>query len=75
MVAARVCSCLGHLHVRDCGCVTDDVARRACITGPRTMEQFDESLRALEIELSDETLKRIDEIFPGYKHSPEGYSW
>ena len=47
----------------------------APITGPRTMEQFDESLRALEIELSDETLKRIDEIFPGYKPSPEGYAW
>ncbi len=47
----------------------------APIIGPRTMEQLEGALRAPEIELSDETLKRIDEIFPGYKPSPEGYSW
>ncbi len=47
----------------------------APIIGPRTMEQLEGALRATEIELSDETLKQIDEIFPGYKASPEGYSW
>ena len=47
----------------------------APIIGPRTMEQLDGSLRALEIELSDETLKKLDEIFPGHKPSPEGYAW
>ena len=47
----------------------------APIIGPRTMEQLEGALRAPEIELSDETLKQIDEIFPGYKASPEGYSW
>jgi len=47
----------------------------APIIGPRTIEQFDESLRALEIKLSEETLKKIDEIFPGYKTSPEHYAW
>ena len=47
----------------------------APIIGPRTMEQLEGALRAPEIELSDETLKQIDEIFPGYKPSPEGYSW
>ena len=47
----------------------------APIIGPRTIEQLDESLRALEIELSPETLKKLDEIFPGYKPSPEGYAW
>jgi aryl-alcohol dehydrogenase-like predicted oxidoreductase len=47
----------------------------APIIGPRTLEQLDGSLRALEIQLSEETLKQIDEIFPGFKPSPEGYAW
>jgi aryl-alcohol dehydrogenase-like predicted oxidoreductase len=47
----------------------------APIIGPRTMQQLDGSLRALEIKLSDETLKKLDEIFPGYKPAPEGYAW
>ncbi|MGV3614407.1 MAG: aldo/keto reductase [Fimbriimonas sp.] len=47
----------------------------APIIGPRTVEQLDGSLRALEIELSEETLKRLDEIFPGHKPAPEDYAW
>jgi aryl-alcohol dehydrogenase-like predicted oxidoreductase len=47
----------------------------APIIGPRTIEQLDGSLRALEINLSEETLKKLDEIFPGHKPSPEGYAW
>jgi aryl-alcohol dehydrogenase-like predicted oxidoreductase len=47
----------------------------APIIGPRTLEQLDGSLRALEIELSQDTLKKLDEIFPGFKPSPEGYAW
>jgi aryl-alcohol dehydrogenase-like predicted oxidoreductase len=47
----------------------------APIIGPRTMEQLDGSLRATEIQLSDETMKQLDEIFPGFKPSPEGYAW
>jgi aryl-alcohol dehydrogenase-like predicted oxidoreductase len=47
----------------------------APIIGPRTMEQLDGSLRALEVKLDEDALKKIDEIFPGYKPSPEGYAW
>ncbi len=47
----------------------------APIIGPRTTSQLDESLRALEIKLSSETLAKLDEIFPGYKTSPEHYAW
>ena len=47
----------------------------APIIGPRTMEQLDGSLRALEIKLSEETLKKLDEIFPGRKTAPEEYAW
>ncbi|HEX8551081.1 MAG TPA: aldo/keto reductase [Abditibacteriaceae bacterium] len=47
----------------------------APIIGPRTLEQLDGSLRATEIKLEDATLKKLDEIFPGHKPSPEGYAW
>ena len=47
----------------------------APIIGPRTMEQLDGTLRALEIELSDKTLAQLDEIFPGHKTAPEDYAW
>jgi aryl-alcohol dehydrogenase-like predicted oxidoreductase len=47
----------------------------APIIGPRTLEQLDGSLRALEIELGEETMAKLDEIFPGFKPAPEGYAW
>ena len=47
----------------------------APIIGPRTSEQLDGSLRALEIDLGDKTLARLDEIFPGHKPAPEDYAW
>ncbi len=48
----------------------------APIIGPRTMEQLDGSLRALEIALSDEVLARLDTIFPGPGGpAPEAYAW
>ncbi len=45
------------------------------IIGPRTKDQLDGSLRALEIKISEETNKKIDEIFPGHKTAPEDYAW
>jgi aryl-alcohol dehydrogenase-like predicted oxidoreductase len=50
----------------------------APIIGPRTLEQLDGSLRALEIRLSEETLKQLDEIFPPVGKggpAPEAYAW
>lgn len=47
----------------------------APIIGPRTLEQLEGSLRALEIQLSEETNAKINEIFPGKKTSPEDYAW
>lgn len=48
----------------------------APIIGPRTVEQLDGSLRAPEIELSPETLSRLDELFPGPGGAaPEAYAW
>ncbi len=48
----------------------------APIIGPRTAEQLDGALRAVEITLSDETLHKLDEIFPGPGgRAPEAYAW
>jgi aryl-alcohol dehydrogenase-like predicted oxidoreductase len=48
----------------------------APIIGPRTADQLTGSLRALEIKLSDEQMKQLDEIFPGPGGTaPEAYAW
>ncbi len=48
----------------------------APIIGPRTLEQLNGAMRALEITLSRETLKKLDEIFPGPGGpAPEAYAW
>jgi aryl-alcohol dehydrogenase-like predicted oxidoreductase len=48
----------------------------APIIGPRTIEQLEGSLRALEIELSPDVLQRLDELFPGPGGpAPEAYAW
>jgi aryl-alcohol dehydrogenase-like predicted oxidoreductase len=45
------------------------------IIGPRTQGQLDNAQRALEVELDGDVLKRLDEIFPGFKTAPEHYAW
>ncbi|TQX84235.1 MULTISPECIES: aldo/keto reductase [Rhizobium] len=48
----------------------------APITGPRTVEQLTENLGALDVTLSQDTLDRLDEIWPGYGvGAPEAYAW
>src|SRR5690606_11307772 len=47
----------------------------APIIGPRTLEQLDGTMRTLEIELDDEALAKLDEIFPGRRTAPEDYAW
>jgi aryl-alcohol dehydrogenase-like predicted oxidoreductase len=48
----------------------------APIIGPRTLDQFTGSLRALEIKLDKATLKKLDEIWPGPGgEAPEAYAW
>jgi aryl-alcohol dehydrogenase-like predicted oxidoreductase len=48
----------------------------APIIGPRTLEQLTGGLRALEIELPEERLRRLDEIWPGPGGAaPEAYAW
>ncbi|MFC7617532.1 aldo/keto reductase [Actinokineospora soli] len=50
------------------------------IIGPRTADQLDGSLRALEIKLDDAALTQLDQLFPapgpnGAKPAPEAYAW
>jgi aryl-alcohol dehydrogenase-like predicted oxidoreductase len=48
----------------------------APIIGPRTEAQLDGALRALEIKLDGEAMKKLDEIFPGPGGAaPEAYAW
>jgi aryl-alcohol dehydrogenase-like predicted oxidoreductase len=47
----------------------------APIIGPRTVEQLQAALKALEVELRTEDLAELDEIFPGKSPAPEHYAW
>jgi aryl-alcohol dehydrogenase-like predicted oxidoreductase len=46
------------------------------IIGPRTIEQLEGSLRALELRLEENTLNKLDEIWPGPGGpAPEAFAW
>ncbi|MEV8558077.1 aldo/keto reductase [Streptomyces sp. NPDC051917] len=45
------------------------------IVGPRTAEQLESAVRASELELNEELLAGLDEIFPGTGPSPEAFAW
>ena len=47
----------------------------APIVGPRTQEQLDAAIRALDVRLDDAALKKLDVIFPGHRPAPEDYAW
>jgi aryl-alcohol dehydrogenase-like predicted oxidoreductase len=48
----------------------------APIVGPRTKAQLTGSLRSLEISLSDDITRRLDEIWPGPGgEAPQAYAW
>ena len=47
----------------------------APIIGPRTGDQLQAGIRALDVTLDAAALARLDEIFPGYRTAPEDYAW
>ena len=48
----------------------------APIIGPRTLDQLQGSLRAVELKLDEGSLAKLDEIFPGPGGpAPEAYAW
>ncbi|HSL10330.1 MAG TPA: aldo/keto reductase [Actinomycetota bacterium] len=48
----------------------------APLIGPRTEDQLLGSMRALDVRMSDDVLRKLDEIFPGPGGpAPEAYAW
>ena len=48
----------------------------APIVGPRTVEQLKDNIKALDLKLNEDTLKKLDEIWPGPgNQAPEAYAW
>ncbi|MDZ7836268.1 MAG: aldo/keto reductase [Alkalibacterium sp.] len=48
----------------------------APIIGPKTMDQLEQALKALEIDLTEDVMKELDRIFPGPGgQAPEAYAW
>jgi aryl-alcohol dehydrogenase-like predicted oxidoreductase len=47
----------------------------APIVGPRTVDQLKQNLRAVDVTLSAETLKQLNEIWPGPGEAPQAYAW
>lgn len=46
------------------------------IIGPRTMAQLESAVRATEVTLDEETLTKLDELFPGPGgRAPNAYAW
>ena len=46
------------------------------IVGPRTLKQLEENVSSIDIKLSEDTLKKLDEIWPGPgNQAPEAYAW
>jgi aryl-alcohol dehydrogenase-like predicted oxidoreductase len=71
------CQELGHspAHVALAWLLANPVVT-APIIGPRTQKHLQETLPVLDIQLHDEQLKKLDEIFPGPGgQAPEAYSW
>ncbi|MEV4435540.1 aldo/keto reductase [Streptomyces sp. NPDC049555] len=45
------------------------------IVGPRTAEQLESALRAVDLVLPEELLTSLEEIFPGPGPAPEAFAW
>jgi len=45
------------------------------VIGPQSIKDLDSAIAAIDINLDEATLGALDEIFPGYQPSPEGYAW
>ena len=47
----------------------------APLLGPRTKDDLDSAVVALDVRLDASVMARLDDIFPGYKTAPEDYAW
>jgi aryl-alcohol dehydrogenase-like predicted oxidoreductase len=65
-----------HSRVEPLAWLLHQPAVTAPIIGPRTRDQLTASQRALEVDLADEALRRLDEIWPGPSgEAPQAYAW
>jgi NDP-hexose C3-ketoreductase / dTDP-4-oxo-2-deoxy-alpha-D-pentos-2-ene 2,3-reductase len=56
--------------------VLNNEAVTSPIIGPRTLEQLEESVKACDLKLDEDVLKKLDEIWPGPgNQAPEAYAW
>lgn len=56
--------------------VMSNPAVTAPIIGPRTVEQLEESHAVMKVQLSEEILQKLDQIWPGPgNQAPEAYAW
>lgn len=72
-----LCKELGH-HPADVALawVRQQPGVTAPIIGPRTMEHLEGNLNTLDIHFDEETLAKLDEIWPGPgNQAPEAYAW
>jgi NDP-hexose 2,3-enoyl reductase len=71
-----LCDELGH-HPADVGIawLLAQPGITAPIIGPRTVEQLESSVHALDVELDTQGLARLDEIFPPVGPAPQAYAW
>lgn len=74
---AKLCDELGHPEdLVSLAWLLSNPAVTAPIIGVRTLEQFRRSLAVLEVQLDEQAMKRLDEIFPGPGGgAPEAYAW
>lgn len=57
-------------------CLLHNPVVTATLVGPRTVEQLTQTLRAADISLSEDTMKCLDEIWPGPGgEAPQAYAW
>ncbi len=45
------------------------------LVGPRNVEMLQDSIKSLDVVLTDEVMKKLDQIFPGYGPATEAYNW
>ena len=45
------------------------------VIGPRTLEQFEDSLKAIDVVLDAGVMKKLDEIYRPRRHGAEAYAW
>jgi len=74
---SALCAEMGHdeSHVA-LAWVLSHPAMTSVVVGPRTVEQFKDSLAAVDVTIGDDTRARLDELFPGPGGpAPEAYAW